>query len=172
MKKIFCVAIFSMLFAGVALAAGGTTEPPSGGIDPALVGSWGYFGDKTVPSLYIFNQDGSFLYYSAVYISGLPITAIEAIYKGVYQVDGNTIIFGNVSIARFDRKSDNENRNKIGNREHAKDMLQTTADFKPWTLESKTYTFVEHGVVRIAASDDKDEIRSTFRADWETYERW
>src|SRR6218665_807325 len=35
-------------------------------MDRQLIGSWGYFGDKSQPGVYIFNADGSFLHYSAV----------------------------------------------------------------------------------------------------------
>ena len=166
--------VFACLAVTIVFATCGKNggDDNDGNIDPKLVGSWGYFGDKTVPKVYIFNQDGSFLHYSAVRLNDYMLTAYEYIYKGKYQVDGSTIKFENVSIARFDRKNDNENRNKIGDREHAKEMLKTTKGFETWNLEQKEYKFIETGVVRIFSSDDTDEIRSKFRADWETYNGW
>jgi len=154
---------------------GKDTLPSSEDIDPRLAGSWGYFGDKSQPGVYIFNQNGSFVYYAAIrmnYLTTGSRYAMEAIYKGNYQTDGNSILFSNVFIARFDRTHDNDNRNRIGDREHAKEMLNTTTGFSPWTFEPVEFNFIEPGVVRIAKKDDEDEIRTTYRADWENYDGW
>ncbi len=140
-----------------------------------LTGSWGYFGDRSQPGVYIFNADGSFMHYSAVrnsYLKTGSLYAMETIYKGNYQIQGSNIVFDNVSIARFDRTKDNTNRNLIGDRNHTKEMLQRPTDFTPWTLDPVEFVFIGNGVVRIAPKDNKDEIRTTFRADWETYEEW
>lgn len=135
-----------------------------------LTGSWGYFGDKSQPGVYIFNRDGSFMHYTAVrnnYLRTGSLYAMEALYIGNYQTKGKTIFFSNVSIARFDRTKDNTNRNRIGDIAHAKKMLTTTTGFSPWTLEAVEFNFIEPGVVRIAKKDDKDEVRTVYRADWD-----
>lgn len=140
-----------------------------------LTGSWGYFGDKSLPGVFIFNEDGSFVHYSAVrknYLKEGSMYAMETIYKGRYQTDGNTIWFSNVSIARLDRSKDNTNRNRIGDREHAKNVIKSTGSFSSWTLEPLQFSFVEPGVLRIASKESQDEIRTKFRADWETYDDW
>ncbi len=135
-----------------------------------LTGSWGYFGDKSQPGVYIFNRDGSFVHYTALrnnYLRTGSLYAMEAIYKGNYQTAGNRILFSNVSIARFDRSKDNLNRNRIGDTAHTKKMLNTTSGFKPRTLEAVDFNFIEPGVVRIAKKDNKNEIRTIYRADWD-----
>lgn len=144
-------------------------EPPKPNVNEQLIGSWGYFGDKSQPGVYIFNQDGSFVYYTAVrnnYLRTGSLYAMEAIYKGSYQTEGNRILFSHVSMAKFDRSKDNANRNLIGDITHAKKMLGTTTGFSPWTLEPMEFNFIEPGVVRIAKKDNKDEIRTIYRADW------
>ena len=141
-------------------------------IDPKLVGSWGYFGDKTMPRVYIFNQDGTFLYYSALHTSSNPRICMENIYKGKYSVNANKITFTNVFISRFDRDNDNENCNKIGDRTHAKEMLKTTTGFVTWTLEPLVYNFIETGIVRIKKELDEENSHQLCRADWETHSGW
>jgi hypothetical protein len=179
-KRLFLLTLLftiaSILFNAQSFASVIATEPitqtEDGNIDPRLLGSWGYFGDKTLPKVFIFNQDGSFFYYSAVHMLGSSTFAMESVMKGTYKTEGNRIIFDNVYRANFDRKDDNVNRNLIGDRAHAKDMLNTTTDFVSAALESREFTFIENGVVRIATSRDADELRTKFRADWETYSEW
>jgi len=98
--------------------------------------------------------------------------AKETIYKGNYKIEGNTVVFSDVSIARFDRSKDTANRNRIGDREHAKEMLKITTGFSSWTLESVEFNFIEPSVVRIAKKNDEDKIRTLFRSGWETYDGW
>lgn len=151
------------------------TLPAGSNTGQQLTGSWGYFDDRSQPGLYVFNQDGSFMYYTAVrknYLTTGSMYAQEMIYKGNYKIDRNTIVFSNVSIARLDRSKDNTNRNRIGNREHAKEMLKTTTGFSAWALESVEFSFIEPKVVRIAKKNDEDKIRTLFRAGWETYDSW
>ena len=175
--KILALALALVILS--AMASGGETSKNSseadqsrGNADARLAGSWGYFVDKTLPKVFIFNQDGSFLHYSAVHMLAGSTFAMEAVYKGNYGMDGNKVVFENVSIARFDRNNDNENRNRIGDRRHAKDMLKTAIGFEPWTLEPVVFDFLEPGVARIGKSDDKDNVYTVFRADWETYKEW
>ena len=161
-RILFVVLVLSMHLSIAAALASDASQ--------TIVGSWGYFGDKTLPQIYIFNQDDSFLHYSGVV--RYAYSAYEFVYKGIYRVNGNAVVFENVSISRFDRQNDNANRNKIGDRAHAKDMLNTTAGFEPWSLDPVEFSFMETGVARIARSNDTDSVRTVFRADWETYDRW
>ena len=77
MKKIFCAAIFSMLFAGVAFAAGGTTEPPNGGTDAKLIGFWVRSISSDYRYYLSFKIDGS---YSYIQISGSTTTTATGKY--------------------------------------------------------------------------------------------
>ncbi|MCW5910862.1 MAG: hypothetical protein KIT62_07300 [Cyclobacteriaceae bacterium] len=166
---------FSLLLAAYALVPAACGNPQAqaqnkSNANEQLIGSWGYFGDKSQPGVYIFNQDGTCIHYTAVrnnYLRTGSLYAMEVIYKGNYRTDGNTILFSNVSIAKFDRSKDNANRNLIGDIAHAKKMLNTTTGFSPWTLEPVEFNFIEQGVVRIAKKDDQDEIRTIYRADWD-----
>ena len=142
----------------------------NGKVDAKLVGSWGYFGNKTMPKVYIFNQDGTFLYYSALVPDAY--SANEFVYKGKYSANEGKITFTNVFISRFDRQNDITIRNKIGDRGHAKEMLKTTTGFVSWTLEPLVYNFIETGIVRIKKEVDEDYSHQVCRADWETYNGW
>ena len=170
---IACLAVTTM-FASCDKPSGDDDENGNGGttanIDSKLVGSWGYFGNKTMPKVYIFNQDGTFLYYSALVPDAY--SANEFVHKGKYSVNGGKITFTNVSISRFDRQNDITIRNKIGDRGHAKEMLKTTTGFVSWTLEPLVYKFIETGIVRIKKEVDEDFSHQVCRADWETYNGW
>ncbi len=135
------VIVLVITLAAITICRAQIQEPPKPNVNEQLIGSWGYFGDKSQPGVYIFNQDGSFVYYTAVrnnYLRTGSLYAMEAIYKGSYQTEGNRILFSHVSMAKFDRSKDNANRNLIGDITHAKKMLGTTTGFSPSPGEAAT----------------------------------
>lgn len=158
--------------------AGTAPVRPDG--DQRLVGSWGYFGDRSAPELYIFNSDGTFMYYFAMFECDddmTPYIATEAVFRGKYNLVGSVLFLNDASYVRYNLLGDEEAMNLIGDRKHAKEVLEElSADFSDFTeLTASTpapreIEFVGDGLLNICY--DPEDGFTEFRADWESYGGW
>ena len=188
--------VFGLAFFGLAaeseaaasLQAPETTQPPSGNIDSKLVGSWcrlyrfnltgreGSSSCRAYTSIYVFNDDGTFIYYytnfSGTITGGQPMfrSGRELYRKGNYTISGNTLT--QTCVVEYHTGLDVNDGTKwraIGTRAGALESLRQipTSGYNTSIPNSSfDLNFIETNIVTIGEYDAIDKT-NVYQKNWE-----
>jgi hypothetical protein len=166
-----------------------TPEPtPSGNIDSRLIGSWcrlyrfnmtgreGSNSCRAYTSIYIFYEDGTFLYFytnlSGSIAGGQPVfqSGRELYRKGNYSISGNTLSLTNVVEYHTDLDAnDGPKWRAVGTREGALESLRqipTSGYSSSIPNSSDELNFIETNILAIGEYDTSDKT-NVYQKNWE-----